>query len=150
MKIAREQFERISPYLSRQSGNAAFFPGLAGRTAYLPRQRGNAGMNHLQLVNAILYVTENGCQWRALPESYGKRHTVYVRVNRWSKRGVLQRLFAALRQDGLIPIGVESLGLDSASVKVHPDGCGALKNRETVHRPAARRTYSQNSYGHRV
>ncbi|WP_425597238.1 transposase, partial [Synergistes jonesii] len=32
-----------------------------------------------QLINAILYVTENGCKWRALPKSYGNWHTIYVR-----------------------------------------------------------------------
>lgn len=94
---------------------------------YLPRQRGNVSMSNLQLVNAILYVAENGCKWRALPESYGNWHTVYVRMNRWSKNGVLQRLFEGLQQENLICIRMEAVCLDSTSVKVHPNGTGALK-----------------------
>lgn len=94
---------------------------------YLPRQRGNVSMSNLQLINAILYVTENGCKWRALPEKYGNWHTIYVRMNRWSKNGVLQRVFEALQIEGIIKIKVEAVCLDSTSVKVHPNGTGALK-----------------------
>ena len=94
---------------------------------HLPRQRGNVGMGNRQMVNAILYVAENGCKWRALPESFGNWHTVYVRMNRWSKSGVLRRLFEALQSEGVIQIRMEAVCLDSTSVKVHPDGCGALK-----------------------
>ena len=94
---------------------------------YLPRQRGNVSMSNLQLINAILYVTENGCKWRALPETYGNWHTIYVRMNRWSKNGVLEKMFAALQTEGIIQINVEVVCLDSTTIKVHPDGIGALK-----------------------
>ena len=110
MEITNEQYEKIAPYL--------------------PRQRGNVSMSNLQLINAILYVTENGCKWRALPKSYGNWHTVYVRMNRWSKNGVLQRLFEALQIEGIIKIRMEAVCLDSTTVKVHPDGTGALKKEE--------------------
>ncbi len=30
----------------------------------LPRQRGNVSMPNLQVLNAILYVAEQGCKWR--------------------------------------------------------------------------------------
>ena len=87
-------------------------------------------MTNLQLINAILYVAENGCKWRALPKSYGNWHTIYVRMNRWSKNGVLDRVFAALQLEGIIQVKVEILCMDSTSVKVHPDGTGALKKAE--------------------
>ena len=110
IEITQEQYDRIEKYL--------------------PRQRGNVSMTNLQLINAILYVTENGCKWRALPKSYGNWHTIYVRMNRWSKNGVLQRLFEALQVEDIIRIKVEAVCLDSTSVKVHPDGTGALKKYE--------------------
>ena len=88
-------------------------------------------MSNHQLVNAILYVTENGCKWRALPETYGNWHTVYVRMNRWSKNEVLKRLFEALQVEGIIKIKMEAVCLDSTTVKVHPDGTGALKKPES-------------------
>jgi hypothetical protein len=48
-------------------------------------------------------------------------------MNRWSKNGVLRRLFEALQLEGIIQIKMEVLCLDSASVKVHPDGTSPLK-----------------------
>jgi transposase len=99
--------------------------------AYLPRQRGNVSMSNHQLVNALLYITENGCKWRALPKSFGNWHTIYVRMNRWSKNGTIQRLFEALQKEGIIGIKMEYLCLDSTTVKVHPNGTGALKKTET-------------------
>lgn len=94
---------------------------------YLPRQRGNVSMSNLQLVNAILYVTENGCKWRALPKSYSNWHTVYTRMNLWSKNGALQRLFEALQRENVIRIRMEAVCLDCTSIKVHPNGTSALK-----------------------
>ena len=110
MELTNEQFQRIEKYL--------------------PRQRGNVSMSNLQLINAILYVVENGCKWRALPKTYGNWHTIYVRMNRWSKNGVLQRVFEALQIEGIIKIKVEAVCLDSTTVKVHPNGTGALKKEE--------------------
>lgn len=95
----------------------------------LPRQRGNVSMNNLQVLNAILYVAEHGCKWRGLPKYLGNWHTIYTRMNRWSKAGVLDRVFARLQQEQIIAIKFEAVSLDSTTVKVHPDGPGALKKR---------------------
>ena len=83
---------------------------------------------NLDVINAVLYVAENGCKWRALPERFGNWHTIYTRLRRWAAAGVLDRLFQALQEHRLICIRVECVGLDSTSVKVHPDGTGARKN----------------------
>lgn len=56
---------------------------------YLPVQRGNVRVSNLTVINAILFVAENGCKWRALPERFGKWHTVYTRMRRWPEEGVL-------------------------------------------------------------
>jgi transposase len=74
-------------------------------------------------------VVENGGKWRRLPESYGNGHTLYTRMNRWSKAGVLDRVFARLQQEGLVTVRMKVLSLDSTTVKVHPDGTGALKKK---------------------
>ena len=109
MKITNEQYQKIAKYL--------------------PVQRGNVKISNLQLINALLYVMENGCKWRALPEKFGNWHTV-VRLNRWSKNGVLERVFAGLQTEGIIEVIVNFICLDSTTVKVHPDACGALKKTE--------------------
>jgi len=101
----------------------------------LPRQRGNVSLPNLQVLNAILFVAEQGCKWRGLPKRFGNWHTIYTRMNRWSKNGVLDRVFEQLQQAQIVRIKVEVVSLDSTTVKVHPDGTGALK--KTDHKPSA-------------
>ncbi len=92
-------------------------------------QRGNVWMSNLQVLNAVLYVAEQGCKWRGLPKRFGRWYTVYTRMNRWSKNGVLDRVFEKLQMEQIVRIKIEAFALDSTSVKVHADGTGALKKR---------------------
>jgi len=108
MKITEAQFERIA--------------------GHFPVQRGNVKTNNRDFINAILYIAENGCKWRALPKEFGNWATIYKKFSRWAKSGVMQRIFAALQAEEIIAIRVEVLALDSTCCKVHPDGHGALKN----------------------
>jgi transposase len=101
----------------------------------LPTQRGNVMLDNRQVLNAILYVAEQGCKWRGLPKQFGNWHTIYTRLNRWAKSGVLDRVFAQLQQAQIIRIKIEAVALDSTIVKVHPDGTGALK--KTARKPLA-------------
>jgi transposase len=116
MSITPEQFARIK--------------------SSLPVERGNVSIRQLNFLNAILYVLENGCKWRRLPREYGNWHTLYTRMNRWSKAGVLARVLARLQQEQIIAVRMTVLSLDSTTVKVHPDGAGALK--KTGRKPSAR------------
>ena len=101
----------------------------------LPVQRGNVRLTNRDVLNAILYVAEHGCKWRGLPKRFGSWHTVYTRMNRWSKSGVLDRVFAKLQEAQIVRITIAAVAIDSTIVKVHPDGTGALK--KTVPRPSA-------------
>ena len=114
MEITEEQFARIEDSL--------------------PVQRGNVSLTNLQVLNAILYVAEQGCKWRGLPKRFGRWHTIYMRMNRWAKNGVLDRVFEQLQLEQIVRIKIEAFSIDSTSVKVHPDGTGALK--KTGHRPS--------------
>ena len=109
MELTREQFSLIEPLL--------------------PVQRGNVSHDNLKVVNGILYIAEHGCKWRGLPPRFGNWHTIYTRMNRWAKSGVLDRVFEELQRSRLIMIRIDAVSLDSTSVKVHPDGTGALKKR---------------------
>lgn len=93
----------------------------------MPVQRRKAEIANYDFLCAILYIIENGCKWRALPKEYGNWHTIYVKLNRWSKNGTLERIFEALQNEGIISIETTVVCLDSTTVKVHPDGTGALK-----------------------
>src|SRR6267143_1310266 len=96
----------------------------------LPRQRGNVSLSNLQVLNAIPYVAEHGCKWRGLPRRFGRWHTIYMRMSRWSKSGVLDRVFEKLQVEQIVRIKLEAVSLDSTSIKVHPDGTGALKKTD--------------------
>ena len=72
-------------------------------------------------------MAEHGCKWRGLPKHLGNWHTIYTRMNRWSKAGVLDRVFARLQAEQILAIRLEGVCLDSTTIKVHPDGTGALK-----------------------
>src|ERR1700733_135115 len=113
----------------------------------LPVQRGNVSLSNLQVLNAVLYVAEQGCKWRGLPKRFGRWHTVYMRMSRWSKAGVLDRVFEKLQVEQIVRIKLEAVSLDSTPIKVHPEGTGALKKRTTVHRRVPGRMEHQGSYG---
>ena len=98
-------------------------------------QRGNVTIPNIRVLNAILYVAEHGCKWRGLPSRFGNWHTIYMRMNRWAKSGVLNRVFEQLQRKGIVKVTIEVASLDSTSVKVHPDGTGAAK--KTDHSPSA-------------
>jgi transposase len=98
----------------------------------LPIQRGNVKLQNLEVLNAILFVAEQGCKWRGLPPRFGKWHSVYTRMNRWAKNGVLGRVFEKLQTEQIVRIKIEAFSLDSTSVKVHPDGTGALGRVHTI------------------
>jgi len=117
VKISKAQFERIA--------------------GHFPVQRGNVKTENRNFINAILYIAENGCKWRALPCEFGNWATLYKKFSRWAKNGVMQRIFAALQAEGIIAVHIEVLALDSTSCKVHPDGHGASKNSEN--KPSASR-----------
>jgi transposase len=127
MEITAEQYEKIKDSL--------------------PLQRGNVRLTNLQALNAILYVAEQGCKWRRLPKRFGNWHRIYMRMSRWAKSGVLDRVFEKLQAEQIVRIRVEAFALDSTSVKVHPDGTGALKKRTTSHRKVTWRMDHQDSFG---
>ncbi|MDR0494671.1 MAG: transposase, partial [Treponema sp.] len=90
-----------------------------GRIAkLLPVQRGNVKIDNQDMLNALIYRSKNGCSWRDLPKEFGNWHVIYVRFSRWTAKGVLERIYAALAEEGLR--GAEACALDSTSVKVHP------------------------------
>lgn len=82
MEISKAQFEQIAECL--------------------PRQRGNVSLTNLQVLNAILYVAEHGCKWRGLPKRFGNWHTIYTRMSRWAKSGVLDRAFEQLQRAQIV------------------------------------------------
>ena len=75
MELTQEQYQEIKPYL--------------------PVQKGKVKLSNRKVLNGILYVAEQGCQWRGLPSRFGNWPTIYTRINRWAKTGVLNGSFEA-------------------------------------------------------
>ena len=117
MQLTDAQFERIAPYL--------------------PRPSGHTKVGQRQVVEALLYIAKEGCSWRALPERFGNWHTIYVRLNRWARQGVLERVLVELQRDQMAGLDTSVLSLDSTIIKLHPDATGA-RRRGGASRSAAR------------
>jgi transposase len=103
--ISDEQWERIEGLLPGR-------PGTPGRPA----------RDNRLFVDAVLWIGKTGAPWRDLPERFGDWNKTFRRFDRWSKKGVWQRVFEALQDPDL-----EWLILDSTVVRAHPHAAGAKK-----------------------
>ncbi len=107
---------------------------------HLPmKHTGPLRVDDRRVISGIIHVLQSGCRWRDCPRAYGPYTTVYNRFNRWSRRGLWQRLFAALAATGAVLDGV---AIESSYVKAHRSahgGKGGPKLRRSAPRAAARR-----------
>jgi len=76
-----------------------------------------------RFLDAVLWITRSGAQWRFLPDEYGNWNTIYKRFSRWSAQGVFEKLFEFLASDR----DLEYLMIDSTVVRAHPAAAGAHK-----------------------
>lgn len=88
----------------------------------LPRnQPGARRVDDRRVISGIIHVLRSGCRWRDCPAAYGPPTTIYNRFHRWSRRGIWQRLLAALIEAGRIG---ESIAMDSSYIKAHRSAAG--------------------------
>src|SRR5258707_2263693 len=92
----------------------------------MPSSRKSARQDDRRILNAIFYVLRTGIPWRDLPERYGPYTTAYNRFNRWSRRGVWERIFdrPALQSPDSFHL------MDSTIVKAHRAASGAKGGRK--------------------
>lgn len=89
----------------------------------LPRKRRGRTPTHSrrEMVNAVLYITRTGCQWRMLPHEFPPWQAVYAFFRRLGQAGVWQQINDALRQQVRTSQGREAdpsvLIIDSQSVQ---------------------------------
>ena len=108
----------------------------------LPKFGGKPRVDDRRVISGILHRFREGLRWRALPEAYGPRTTVFNRFNRWSERGLWQELFAALAACEDPPLLAM---VDSTSVKAHRSASGAKggsRNKPSAARAAGERARS--------
>ena len=51
-----------------------------------------------EIVNALLYMKQTGCQWRYLPHDLPARSTVHYYFEKWASDGTFEALMAQLRE----------------------------------------------------
>lgn len=92
---------------------------------------GNKSKYHKRnLVEAVMYVTKTGCQWRALPHDYPPYSTVYNFYSRAKKKGTWEKVMQFLVKETRINAGKNAEPsyalIDSQSVKTayHSDKKG--------------------------
>jgi transposase len=81
---------------------------------------GRTGANNRLFLEAVLWIARTGSPWRDLPEIFGSWNSVFTRFSRWSKKGVWDRLFAAMADDP----DFEYIMTDSSIVRVHQHAAG--------------------------
>ena len=103
----------------------------------LPGRPGDVGVtaaNNRLFVNAVYWIAKTGAPWRDLPPRFGPWNSIFQRFNRWSKKGVWQRVAEALSED----VDFEWLMIDSTVVRAHQHAAGKKGGKTANNLDAAR------------
>lgn len=100
----------------------------------LQQSRGRPWIPPRRILDAVLYVLRTGCQWKAVPRTFGSGSTVHRRFQRWVAHGVWEAMWRLLLQ---YYDAAESLEWtwESADASLHKAPLGGGKNGAEPDRP---------------
>jgi putative transposase len=76
----------------------------------VPSKRGPKHGDDLRhVIDAMLYISHTGCQWRYLPEQFGPWTRVWSQFRRWSRNGMWTRVLATLHRSSRTALGRKDL-----------------------------------------
>ena len=89
-----------------------------------PLGRGRPRVSNRRVMAGIIYRLRTGCQWKALPATFGSGSTCHLRFQEWVRDGVFQRIYSELLRfyDDWAGIDWVWTSLDAAMVKAPKGG----------------------------
>ena len=99
------------------------YKGVSVAVVSFPSFRHGEPLTHerREILNAILYITKSGCQWRMLPKDFPPWQTVYDYFQQWCKKGIWEKTLDILNMKDRIKRGRTALPsygiIDSQSTK---------------------------------
>ena len=102
--LSEAMWARVAPLLPGKHGD----PGRSARDNRL-------------FMEAVLWMARAGAPWRDLPAQFGAWNSVFRRFRRWARKGVFDRLFAALSGEP----DFEYVMVDGTIIRVHQHATGA-------------------------
>jgi transposase len=92
-------------------------------------QRGGRWRDHRQVINGILWRTDNGAKWHQIPDRYGPHQTCYHRFAQWEADGTWARILQRLRADADAAGELDwNAQMDATIVRAHQHAAGARKD----------------------
>lgn len=78
------------------------------------------------VINALMYVADNGIKWRAMPHDFPAWQTVYGYLRRWSQSGLWEQMMLSLGRQVRVQVGRDEqpslVMIDSQSVEMAQKG----------------------------
>lgn len=79
-----------TPFITKQQFNKI--------RKFIPVRKHAKRLDDLKVLSAIILVIRYGLPWRQIPEIYGKWKSIYSRFRRWSKLGIIKKIFISLTE----------------------------------------------------
>lgn len=88
---------------------------------YFPISHGVPRVAERRVLSGGIYVIRHGLPWLDAPVAYVSHNTLYIRLFRWNRLGLFDRMFAALAAESGTPERAARYGADQNCLNKCPD-----------------------------